>query len=152
MQQNVVLEMLPFEKRRNKYWLLRKYSIPLRKPNTSLVFYDIRPCKWMLLYVSSAYFPVSQGQGTQRRLKLTAGSGVTGGLRQGGKPRWKGRGGHSRGPTTQISKKTWEVIVNPVVDGHTKSLNHQKILWKTKKTKYKLRSWQGGDLPRRLRH
>jgi len=44
-------------------------------------------------------------------------SGVTKGLSQGGKLRWKGPTGHCTGSTSQHSEKTWETIVNPDVDG-----------------------------------
>ena len=38
-----------------------------------------------------------------------------------------------RGPTSQHSEKTWEMIVNPDVDGYTNTRNHRKILRKTGK-------------------
>jgi len=39
---------------------------------------------------------------------------------------WKGPTGHCTEPTSQHSEKTWEVMVNPYVDGYTETLNTPK--------------------------
>jgi len=47
---------------------------------------------------------------------------------------WKRPTGLCRRPTSQHSEKnTWEMMVNPDVDGYTKTANQRKILRKTQK-------------------
>jgi len=61
-----------------------------------------------------------------------AGSGITRGLRKGVKIYGKGPTGHTR----PHSEKSQEIIVNPNVDVHTKTQNHQKTLRKLQKKTY----------------
>jgi len=54
-----------------------------------------------------------------------------------GKLSWKRPVGLCRRPTSQhAGKKTWEIMVNPGVDGYTKTPNQREISEKRKKTTY----------------
>jgi len=91
-------------------------------------------------------------------------SGVTRGLSLAKKFDKRGPLATVRGPLPNIQKKISEMMLNPGVDGYTKTLNYRKIIRKTQnnnlmktktiqKLKYKL-AFQGGrpSLLRQLRH
>ena len=72
-------------------------------------------------------------------LSLFTTSGVTRSLSQGVLAE-RGPLATVRGPLTNIQKKTWEMTVNPDVDGYTKTLNHREIFRKMHKSKNLLKT------------
>ena len=64
------------------------------------------------------------------RCILIADSGVTSRWARVAKHSWRGS------ITDKISKKCWEMVVNPDVDIYTKTRNHRKTFWKRKETTY----------------
>ena len=58
-------------------------------------------------------------------------SGVSKRFEPGGKLTWMGPADHRRGPTSQNSVKSWEIIVNSDTDDYTKTRSHLKTLRKS---------------------